>query len=152
MPVEVLIKPLPSGHDLPIPRYQTEGSAGLDLHAAVESDTSIEPGRVAQIPCGLQLAIPAGFEGQVRPRSGLSMKGITVANAPGTIDSDYRGELCALLINHGAAPFVVKRGDRIAQLVIAPVAHAALKVVQELPPTARGAGGFGHTGVEASRT
>ena len=147
MPVEVLIKQLPSGQGLPIPRYQTEGSAGLDLHAAVAADSSIEPGRVGQIPCGLQLAIPAGFEGQVRPRSGLAKSGITVANAPGTIDSDYRGELCVLLVNLGAASFTVKRGDRIAQLVIAPVARADLRVVDELPGTARGAGGFGHTGV-----
>jgi dUTP pyrophosphatase len=148
VPVEVLVKQLPSGHDLPIPRYQSEGAAGLDLHAAVEADTPIEPGRVVQVPCGLQLAIPAGFEGQVRPRSGLAKKSaVTVANAPGTIDSDYRGELCVLLINLGSAPFTVRRGDRIAQLVIAPVAHADLRVVEELPGTVRGAGGFGHTGV-----
>ena len=148
MPVEVLIKPLPHGHDLPTPRYQSAGAAGLDLHAAVETDTTIEPGRVAQVPCGFQLAIPAGFEGQVRPRSGLARNhAVTVANAPGTIDSDYRGELCVLLINLGGAPFIVRRGDRIAQLVIAPVAHAELRVVQELPDTARGSGGFGHTGV-----
>jgi len=147
LPVEVLVKQLPSGHDLPIPRYQTEGSAGLDLHAAVEGDTSIEPGRVAQIPCGLQLAIPAGFEGQVRPRSGLAKAGITVANAPGTVDCDYRGELCVLLINLGSAAFTVRRGDRIAQLVIAPVSRAELRIVEELPGTVRGAGGFGHTGV-----
>ena len=145
--VEVLIKQLPSGQDLPIPRYQSAGAAGLDLHAAVTADTAIEPGRVAQIPCGFQLAIPVGFEGQVRPRSGLARSGITVANAPGTVDSDYRGELCVLLINHSAATFTVKRGDRIAQLVIAPVSQAHLKVVDELPSTARGAGGFGHTGV-----
>ena len=148
MPVEVLIKQLTSGADLPLPRYQTDGSAGLDLHAAVTANVTVEPGRVAQIPCGLQLAIPAGYEGQVRPRSGLARNSaVTVANAPGTVDSDYRGELCVLLINHGSAAFTVKRGDRIAQLVIAPVAHAELRVVQELPDTARGAGGFGHTGV-----
>lgn len=148
MPVEILIKTLPHGHDLPIPRYQSDGAAGLDLHAAVETDLTIEPGRVAQVPCGLQLAIPAGFEGQVRPRSGLARSAaITVANAPGTIDSDYRGELCVLLINHGSAPFTVRRGDRIAQIVFAPVARAELRVVQELPQTIRGAGGFGHTGV-----
>jgi dUTP pyrophosphatase len=134
--------------DLPLPRYATRGSAGLDLCAA--SDFELAPGERAAVPTGFALAIPPGFEGQVRPRSGLALhSGVTVANAPGTIDSDYRGELCVLLINLGGETFRAKRGERIAQLVIAPVVTATLKEVSDasdLSSTERGTGGFGHTG------
>jgi dUTP diphosphatase len=136
--------------DVPLPAYATAASAGLDLHAAVRDTLTIAPGARALVPTGFALAIPSGFEGQVRPRSGLALHaGVTVANAPGTIDADYRGELSVILVNLGNAPFEVRRGERIAQLVIAPVARATLAVVSnpgELGETARGGGGFGHTG------
>lgn len=133
--------------DVPPPSYQTEHAAGLDLPAAVRDPLTIAPGARALVPTGWAVAIPPGFEGQVRPRSGLALRhGITVLNAPGTIDADYRGELKVLLINHGDEPFVVRRGDRIAQLVICPVVTAELHVVESLSPTTRGAGGYGSTG------
>jgi dUTP pyrophosphatase len=126
----------------------TELAAGLDLAAALEAPLTLAPGARALVPTGLALAIPPGYEGQVRPRSGLAVKhGVTCLNSPGTIDADYRGEVKVLLVNHGAEPFVVKAGERIAQLVIARVAHAQLVDVAELPGTSRGAGGFGSTGV-----
>lgn len=134
--------------DLPLPAYQTAGAAGLDLRAALADDEvlRLEPGRRALVPTGLRWAIPDGFEGQVRPRSGLALKhGVTVLNAPGTIDSDYRGELQVLLANLGDEAFEIRRGERIAQLVIAPVVRATL-VLDEVDATSRGAGGFGHTG------
>jgi dUTP pyrophosphatase len=125
----------------------TEGAAGMDLHAAVGPDVIINPGDVGLIPTGLEMAIPAGFEGQVRPRSGLAVAHrIGVPNSPATIDSDYRGELRVPLINFGPMPFTVSRGMRIAQLVIAPVVRVTWDEVAELPPTARGSGGFGHSG------
>ena len=131
-----------------VPAYQSAGAAGLDLHAALEAPLTLEPGAIALVPTGLALAIPAGFEGQVRPRSGIATKhGVTVPNAPGTIDSDYRGELKVALINLGRAPFVIEHGMRVAQLVIAPVAHAKLVESADLGDTARGAGGFGSTGI-----
>lgn len=134
--------------DVPPPRYQTEGAAGMDLHAAVPSPLTIAPGDRALVPTGWAIAIPPGFEGQVRPRSGLALRsGVTVLNAPGTIDCDFRGEIQVLLVNHGQAPFVVSAGDRIAQLVICPVARAELREVDALDTTARGAGGYGSTGV-----
>lgn len=136
--------------DLPLPARQTEGSAGYDLVAAVEKDLEIRPGERAGVPTGLAIAIPRGFEGQVRPRSGLALRhGVTLINAPGTIDSDYRGEIVVMLWNAGNAPFRVRRADRIAQLVIAPVADASFELVDslaELGQTGRGSGGFGHTG------
>jgi len=134
--------------DLPLPAYATGGSAGLDLRADVAEPLILAPqGRVA-VPTGLCLEIPPGFEGQVRPRSGLALRhGVTVANAPGTIDSDYRGELQVLLVNLGVEPFAIERGARVAQLVIARVAHAELHLVASLDETDRGAGGFGSTGV-----
>jgi len=145
--LQVLIARLPGNADLPLPAYQSADAAGMDLPAAVPQEVSIAPGQVASIPCGFAVAIPAGYEGQVRPRSGLAAKhGITVANAPGTIDPDYRGEVKVLLINHGKEPFRVTRGMRIAQLLVLPVPRVAWKEVPELPPTSRGAGGFGHTG------
>ena len=125
----------------------TEGAAGMDLHAAVGPDVVINPGDVGLIPTGLEMAIPAGFEGQLRPRSGLAVTHrIGVPNSPATIDSDYRGELRVPLINLGAMPFTVSRGMRIAQLVVAPVVRVTWDEVAELPPTARGSGGFGHSG------
>lgn len=133
--------------DAIVPRYQTTDAAGMDLHAALDQPMQVAPGTVVAVPTGLAMAIPRGYEGQVRPRSGLARKhAITVANAPGTIDSDYRGECLVLLINLGREPFTIAHGDRVAQLVIAPVAQAELEVVEELSATERGAGGFGSTG------
>jgi len=130
-----------------VPRYQSEHAAGLDLHAAIDQPISIAPGATARVGTGLAVAIPPGFEGQVRPRSGLADRhSVTLTNSPGTIDSDFRGECVLLVINHGREPFTITSGDRIAQLVVAPVARAELVEVDELPATARGAGGFGSTG------
>lgn len=138
---------LPHARELPLPAYATEGSAGLDLLAAVDNDFELAPAARAAVPCGIALALPEGFEAQVRPRSGLALHhGITVLNAPGTIDSDYRGEVRAILINLGDAPFRITRGMKIAQLVIAPVTRAKLAECNELPESRRGAGGFGSTG------
>lgn len=140
---------LPHGKGLPVPAPATEGAAGMDLSAAnaTGSEIVLEPGRFALVPTGFAFEIPHGFEGQVRPRSGLAAKfGVTVLNSPGTVDSDYRGEVGVILINHGSAPFVVQRGARIAQFVIAPVAAVRVEEVPSLPMTARGAGGFGSTG------
>jgi dUTP pyrophosphatase len=133
--------------DAIVPRYQTADAAGMDLHAALDQPMQVAQGAVVAVPTGLAMAIPRGFEGQVRPRSGLARKhGITVANAPGTIDSDYSGEVMVLLINLGREPYTIEPNDRIAQLVIAPVVQAELVEVAELPKTERGAGGFGSTG------
>ena len=140
---------LPHGEGLALPAYQTAHAAGLDLPAAVPEDHSLTllPGRSALVPTGFMIALPEGYEAQVRPRSGLAAKhGVTVLNAPGTVDADYRGEISVLLINHGAEPFTIKRGERIAQMVIAPVARAELVAVSELSSTARGSGGYGSTG------
>jgi dUTP pyrophosphatase len=147
--VTVHVQQLPHGEGLALPAYQTAHAAGLDLLAAVADDAPLilAPGRYALVPTGLAIALPPGHEAQVRPRSGLAAKhGITVLNAPGTVDADYRGEVSVLLINHGAAPFTVRRGERIAQMVIAQVARAELVAVPALPATARGSGGFGSTG------
>lgn len=130
-----------------LPSYQSAGAAGADLHAHLDADLVIEPGGRALVPTGLHVEIPPGFEGQVRPRSGLAAdSGVTVLNAPGTIDSDYRGEIRVILVNLGAAAYRVRRGDRIAQLVIAPVARAAFLRASEVGATERGSGGFGSTG------
>ena len=130
-----------------LPAYQTEHAAGLDLHACIEAPVTLSPGDIAMIPCGFAMAIPHGFEAQVRPRSGLATKhGIGMPNSPGTVDSDYRGEMKVPLVNLGRAPFTVEHGMRIAQLVVAPVARATVRVVEELDGTSRGAGGFGSTG------
>jgi dUTP pyrophosphatase len=147
-PLRVEVQRLPSAADLPLPAYATAGAAGLDLHAAVALPLVLPPMGRAAVPTGLKLKIPAGFEGQVRPRSGLALRhGLSMPNAPGTIDSDYRGELQVLLINLGDAPITITRGMRVAQLVICPVAQAALVEVDVLDDdTARGAGGFGSTG------
>lgn len=147
---DVAVTRLAHGADLDFPGYETTHSAGMDLRAAVAADTplTLEPGDRALIPTGLAIALPDGFEAQVRPRSGLAAKnGVTVLNSPGTIDADYRGEIKVILINHGSAPFIIERGMRIAQMVIAPVTHARLQEVGSLEATARGAGGFGSTGV-----
>lgn len=134
--------------DLPLPSYETNGSAGMDLPAAIEEPIVLGQLERAAIPTGLQIAIPDGFEGQVRPRSGLAFRhGLTVTNAPGTIDADYRGELKVLLVNLGSEPVTIERGMRIAQLVIAPVVQAVVTEVSDLDSTERGAGGFGSTGV-----
>jgi dUTP pyrophosphatase len=133
---------------VPLPAQMSEHAAGMDLCAACDGDVAIEPGQITLIPCGFTMAIPAGYEAQVRPRSGLALKhGITLPNAPGTIDADYRGEVRVILQNLGAETFTVSRGMRIAQMVIAPVTRAQVVVVQQLDATARGEGGFGHTGV-----
>ncbi len=135
--------------DLGLPAYATQGAAGLDLKAALGDPLTLKPGERGVVPTGLKMAIPAGFEGCVRPRSGLAMKqGLTLTNAPGTIDSDYRGEVKVLVINLGQEPIVLKRGDRIAQLLISPVAQAQVVKVESVDDTARGAGGFGHTGIQ----
>lgn len=133
--------------ELPLPRYMTPGAAGMDVVAAPAEEMILAPGQRVAVPTGLAFSIPVGFEMQVRPRSGLALKhGVTVANAPGTIDSDYRGEVKVILVNLGEDPFTIQRGDRIAQLVVAPVAHASLRVESSLDATQRGAGGFGSTG------
>jgi len=145
--VDVPVIKFASADGLPLPAYATPGAAGLDLAAAVTKPVVIPPGRRAVVPTGLAVALPAGFEAQVRPRSGLAARaGVTVLNTPGTIDSDYRGEIQVILINFGEAPFTVSRGERIAQLVVAPVARLAWRAADRLPETARGAGGFGSTG------
>ena len=138
---------LPHAADMPLPSYATEGSAGLDLLAAVDAEVELKPGARVLVPCGIAIALPPGFEAQVRPRSGLALHhGITLLNAPGTIDSDYRGEVKATLINHGEAVFRIARGMKIAQLIIARYETAELHEVDELPASERGAGGFGSTG------
>jgi dUTP pyrophosphatase len=148
-PIKLDIRQLPHGEGLPLPAYQSAHAAGLDLLAAVPENTPLvlAPGKHAMVPTGLAIALPQGFEAQVRPRSGLAARhGVTVLNAPGTIDADYRGEIQVILINHGAEPFAIRRGERIAQMVIAPVTHAQLNPVDSLPDTSRGSGGFGSTG------
>lgn len=144
-PVSVSVRRLPGAEDLPLPAYQTPHAAGLDLLAAEEA--SIPPGAWAGVGTGLAIALPEGYEAQVRPRSGLALKhGVTLLNSPGTIDADYRGEIRVILVNHGREAFPVHRGDRVAQLVVAPVTRAAWAEVSELPETQRGEGGFGSTG------
>ncbi len=148
MSLIIKVKRLPHGEGLELPQAQTHGAAGMDLMAAVDAPVLIAPSRRALVPTGLVLEIPAGFEGQVRPRSGLALKfGVTVLNAPGTIDADYRGEVGVLLINHGENAFEVTRGMRIAQVVIAPCTAARLVEDEDLSSTARGAGGYGSTGL-----
>lgn len=142
---------LPHGQDLPLPAYETAQAAGMDLRAAVPVDEplTLKPGARFAVPTGLAFALPPGFEGQVRPRSGLAFKsGVTVLNSPGTVDADYRGEVKVILINLGEEDFTIRRGDRIAQLVVAPVIQASWQAVESLDDTARGAGGFGSTGAK----
>ena len=147
--VKVEVKLLQNGIGLALPAYQSALAAGLDLLAAVPEDAPVilAPGKYALVPTGLSIALPPGFEAQVRPRSGLAAKhGVTVLNAPGTVDADYRGEIGVPLINHGSVPFTIRRGERIAQMVIAAVVQAELVPVETLSPTTRGSGGFGSTG------
>ncbi len=137
----------PHAADLPLPQYETDLAAGMDLRGALEKPITLLPGERKLVPTGLRIALPPGYEAQVRPRSGLALRhGVTLVNTPGTIDADYRGEIKVLLINHGDEPFTLQRGERVAQLVIAPVAHAKWRAVDRLSDTQRGAGGFGHTG------
>jgi dUTP pyrophosphatase len=145
----VHITKLKHAEGIPLPRYQTEHAAGVDLYAAVEDDIIIGAGKWSLVPTGIALAIPEGYEGQVRPRSGLALQyGIGMLNGPGTIDADYRGEIGIILFNFSDRPFTVRRGDRIAQLVFSKLSRATLESVEQLSETARGAGGFGHTGVK----
>ena len=149
MSVTLRVKRLPHGEGLPLPSYQSKEAAGLDVVAGVPEGAAvaIPPGARALIPTGFALELTRGYEAQVRPRSGLALKhGVTLLNSPGTIDSDYRGELMVILVNHGDEPFLVRRGERIAQLVIAPVSHAEIVAAEELAATLRGQGGFGSTG------
>lgn len=146
--ITVQVQVLPSAEGIALPQYETEHAAGMDLRAAVEESVTLEPGQRLAVPTGLKIAVPEGYEAQVRARSGLAIRhGIALVNAPGTIDADYRGEVCVLLINLGQEPFTINRGDRIAQIVLAPVTRAALEPVLEVDRTARGEGGFGSTGV-----
>ena len=146
--ISINFKRLKNSSDIPLPKYETEGSSGMDLRASVEDTVLLKPGDRKLIPTGLTVSIPRGFEGQVRPRSGLALKyGIGMVNAPGTIDSDYRGEISIILINHGKKEFKVERGDRIAQMIISRVLKAEIELVNELDSTDRGEGGFGHSGI-----
>ena len=146
-PIEVPLQRLPHGAGLPLPSYATADAAGLDLLAAVAEPIELAPGARHLVPTGISIALPPGYEAQLRPRSGLALKhGVTLLNSPGTIDADYRGEVGVILINLGEAPFRLQRGDRIAQLVIAPVARLAWRESEALPESARGVGGFGSTG------
>lgn len=145
--ITVLIRRLPGNEDLPLPQYQTAQAVAMDLHAAVAERAVLPPGKILLVPCGFAVAVPAGYEAQVRPRSGLAARhGVTVVNSPGTIDPDYRGEVKVALVNLGDAPFAVERGLRVAQLLVFPVPRVRWVPVAELPETARGEGGFGHTG------
>jgi len=147
-PIELPIRRFPAGKDLPLPSYVTPGSAGLDLRAAVGEQVWLQPGARALIPTGFGIALPQGYEAQVRPRSGLAVgQGLTLLNSPGTVDSDYRGEIKVVMINLGESPAIIRRGDRIAQLIVSEVAAACVVETEPLPPSSRGEGGFGHTGI-----
>jgi dUTP pyrophosphatase len=146
--VRIALKRRPGSEDLPLPAYMSEHAAGADLCAAIDEDLTLEPGARALVPAGFSIALPAGYEAQIRPRSGLALRsGVTCLNSPGTIDADYRGQVHVILANLGAEPVVVRRGDRIAQMIVAPVSRAEFDVVEELPESIRGANGFGSTGV-----
>ena len=146
--IPIAIKVLPHGEGLPLPAYATEHAAGADLLAAIPDELTLAPGERALVPAGIAVAIPSGYEIQVRPRSGLAIRyGITCLNSPGTIDADYRGEIRVILINLGQEAFTIRRGDRIAQMILAAVGRIAWNPVPDLPPTQRGEGGFGHTGL-----
>ena len=146
--MKIHIKRLKKDHPVSLPQYMTEGSSGMDLFASLADEVTLVPGDRKLISSGISVAIPEGFEGQIRPRSGLAVqKGIGIVNGPGTIDADYRGEIAVLLINFGKEPFTIRNGDRIAQMVISPVTRVTLEEVEDLPPTLRQGGGFGHTGI-----
>ena len=150
--MRVRVVRLPGAEDLPLPHYATDGAAGADLAAAVDGELVIEPGARALVPTGLSIELPPGYEAQVRPRSGLALRhGVLLPNAPGTIDADYRGEVSVILWNAGSEAFPVRRGDRIAQLVVAPITRAHWEPAERLGETPRGAGGFGHTGRRTRR-
>ena len=152
MTVSVSVTRLPHGADLELPGYETADAAGMDLRAAVKADMEIAPGARALVPTGLAIALPPGYEAQVRPRSGLALRnGISLVNSPGTIDADYRGEVGVIIINHSEESFTVTRGMRIAQMIVAPVTQAAWQEVDALPDTERGAGGFGSTGTNTAK-
>jgi dUTP pyrophosphatase len=149
-PVRIALQRLPQGEGLPLPNYMSDHAAGADLCAAVREQLTLLPGARALVPTGFSIALPPGYEAQIRPRSGLALRsGVTCLNSPGTIDADYRGEVQVVLANLGSEPVVIARGDRIAQMIVAPVSRASFDVVEQLPPTARGDGGFGSTGVSA---
>ncbi|NWG02766.1 MAG: dUTP diphosphatase [Syntrophaceae bacterium] len=146
--MKIYIRRLKKEHPVSMPRYMTKGASGMDLFASLENEITLNPGERKLIPTGIAVAIPMGFEGQIRPRSGLAIqKGIGIVNGPGTIDSDYRGEIGVLLINFGKDPYTIRNGERIAQMVISQVFHAHLEEVDDLPSTQRQGGGFGHTGI-----
>ena len=146
--MKIYIKRLKKNHPVSLPQYMTEGSSGMDLFACLEKEVTLEPGERRLIPTGISVAIPEGYEGQIRPRSGLAIqKGIGIANGPGTIDADYRGEVGVVLINFGKEPFTIRDGDRIAQMVVSQVFRVTLEEAEDLPPTRRQGGGFGHTGI-----
>jgi len=146
--IVIKIKRLDNNPDLPLPSYHSDGSSGLDLCAAVEQDLILKPGEIQLIPTGLSISLPQGYEAQIRPRSGLALRhGLGLVNSPGTIDADYRGEIGLIVINWGKEPFTIRRGDRIAQMVIGKVYPAQVEEVDEIDPTARGKGGFGHSGI-----
>lgn len=147
--LKVQVKSLPHGEGLPLPKYMSEHAAGMDLYAAVNPEITIPPGEWKLVPTGIAIALPPGFEAQVRPRSGLALKqGVSVLNTPGTIDADYRGEVGVILMNHSKQDLLIKRGDRIAQMIINEIVRIDFEQVAELSETVRGAGGFGHTGVK----
>ncbi|NLA26228.1 MAG: dUTP diphosphatase [Firmicutes bacterium] len=147
--VELPLEIMEHARGLPLPAYMTAGSAGMDLRAAVEKDVTVAPGEVEMLPTGLKVAVPPGYELQIRPRSGLAARyGMGLLNSPGTVDADYRGEIRVIMINHGKAPFKVRRGDRIAQMILCPIPRVRLVPTARLPETERGEGGFGHTGIE----
>lgn len=147
--VTLRVKRLEGNQDISLPSYETDGASGLDLRAAVDAELTLQPGEIRLVPTGLAISLPPGYEAQIRPRSGLALKhGVGMVNTPGTIDSDYRGEIGLVLINWGKAPFVVKRGDRIAQMVVTRVSRAQVLEVERLETTQRGEGGFGHSGVK----
>lgn len=144
--ISIPIQQFPGNEDLPFPRYMTEQAAGMDIFAAVVKETPLAPGERMLVPTGIAVAVPVGFEAEIRPRSGLALKhGLTLVNTPGTIDADYRGEVGVILINHGKEPFIVRRGERIAQMIVHRVCRVAWEPEKELAPTSRGGGGFGHT-------
>jgi len=146
--MKIYIKRLKKDHPVSLPEYMTEGSSGMDLFASLAQEVTLVPGERKLIPAGISVAIPEGYEGQIRPRSGLAIqRGIGIVNGPGTVDADYRGEVGVLLINFGKEPFTIRNGDRIAQMVISPVYRVTLEEVDDLPPTRRQGGGFGHTGI-----
>ena len=147
-PIKIVVRRKPRCDDVPLPRYMSDHASGMDVCGACDEDIVIAPGEVKLVPCGFYVSVPPGFEAQMRPRSGLAVRhGIILPNSPGTIDADYRGEVCVILGNVGRQPFVVRRGMRIAQMVIAPVTRAEVVAADRLDETPRGAGGFGHTGV-----